>query len=271
MYLICGKVIVFYSTKHDIKACYLYIFYMIRIKLNAIQSTNTFLKDLVSNQDVKNYTVVSAEKQFNGRGQVGSKWESEEGKNLIFSVFVVLDKWCVKDATYLNFAVSLAVYNSLKDVHVPKLSVKWPNDILSDSNKICGILIENSIQGVFIKSAIIGIGLNVNQEKFSENLDSVSSIKNSTGVIQNREGLLDSIVENLKKEMSHNNLKHFESLKTRYLKNLYKYEKPCMFKAGNQRVFMGKIVGVNPNGNLKIEHADGEIETFGVKQIKMYR
>ena len=93
------------------------------IKLSAIESTNTFLKELVSDSVVENCTVVTAESQLSGRGQMGTIWESEGGKNLMFSVFFRLDDFLLKDSVYLNYVVSMAVYNSLKDLNIPKLKV----------------------------------------------------------------------------------------------------------------------------------------------------
>ena len=84
------------------------------IKLDAIGSTNSFLKEFVSNGVAKNYTVVTAESQYAGKGQMGASWVSETGKNLMFSVFVELDRWLVTDAPYLNFAISLSIYEVLK-------------------------------------------------------------------------------------------------------------------------------------------------------------
>jgi BirA family biotin operon repressor/biotin-[acetyl-CoA-carboxylase] ligase len=124
------------------------------IKVNAIESTSTFLKELMTTGPIKNYTVVSAKSQFGGRGQMGSKWVSEPGKNLLFSMYVEGFGMFVKDAMYLNIAISNAIYNALLPLKIPNLKIKWPNDILAGGKKICGILVENTIQKNVIKSSI---------------------------------------------------------------------------------------------------------------------
>ena len=239
------------------------------IKLNAIESTSTFLKDLAKSSCIKNHTIVTAETQFGGRGQMGTVWESEPGKNLIFSLFVENDSFLLEHAVYLNYAVSIAIYNTLIEYKLPKLAIKWPNDILSDSNKICGLLIENSIRLNKINHSIIGVGINVNQEHFSENLITATSIKNQLGITINKEDLLDNIGKAIISEINECVPENFSILKNRYLSILYKYQKPTMFQQKDGVVFMGKIVDVNEIGELCVEREDESISYFGLKEIKM--
>ena len=134
------------------------------IKLSAIDSTNDYLKVLSRNQIIENFTTVVAEKQTQGKGQMGATWISEEGKNLIMSI-LVKDYLIHTNAIFnLNIAFSLAVITALKKKNIPDLSIKWPNDILSGGKKISGILIENSIKSNKIYSTIIGTGINISQE-----------------------------------------------------------------------------------------------------------
>ena len=133
------------------------------IKLDAIDSTNTYLRQLSSEEKLDDFTVVTAASQTAGKGQMGTKWASEKGKNLTFSVFKKVSCLENDEQFYISMATSLAIYNALKGFQIPKLAIKWPNDILSENQKICGILIENVIQNSKMTAAIIGIGLNVNQ------------------------------------------------------------------------------------------------------------
>tara|TARA_B110000967_G_scaffold79179_1_gene81844 strand:+ start:349 stop:861 length:513 start_codon:yes stop_codon:yes gene_type:complete len=148
------------------------------IKINATNSTNSFLKELAQNSSLEEYTIAVANTQTSGRGQMNNSWISEPYKNLTFSIFTPLTKLQIKHQAYLNFAVSLAIYDTLLTYNVPKLSIKWPNDIMSAEKKICGILIETTFSHLQIKNTIIGIGLNVNQEKFPKKLFNASSLKN---------------------------------------------------------------------------------------------
>ena len=239
------------------------------IKLNAIGSTNTFLKDLVLDTEVKNYTVITADSQTQGRGQMGTSWESEAGKNLMFSVFVAHTSFDIKDAVYLNYAISLAVCTVLSGYNNSKMTVKWPNDILSDSKKISGLLIENAFNASKIKHSIIGVGVNVNQEQFSEDLKMATSLKKVVGETIDKEDLLYKFVSKIKKEVENCVPENFSKLKARYLSVLYKYQVPAMFKLLDGTVFMGKIVGVNASGALEVERDDESIHVFGLKQVKM--
>ena len=136
------------------------------IKLNAIDSTNDYLKNLLDKKPVINYTVVTANFQNKGKGQMGGFWESEAGKNLICSVYLSNSIIKLSNQFVINIIVCLAIKKSLHKFNIPQLSVKWPNDIMSGSSKICGVLIENIIKNSSIQDIIIGIGLNVNQTIF---------------------------------------------------------------------------------------------------------
>ena len=126
------------------------------IKLDATDSTNTYLKKLMHSKKLEDFTIVAANQQLNGRGQMGTKWESEPGKNLTFSVLKNFKNYQIQEQFLLNIITSLAVYNTLKNLFIPDLRVKWPNDIMSGNFKICGILIENNLKNNGIQSSIIG-------------------------------------------------------------------------------------------------------------------
>ncbi len=145
------------------------------IKLDAIDSTNEFLKGLANKQEVDNYTIVTAKNQTKGKGQMGSVWNTESGKNLIMSILVKDFLSDINRLFDLNIAVAVAVHSVLKEMDIPELSIKWPNDIMSYNKKIGGILIENSIKSDATFSSIVGLGLNVNQTNF-EMLPKASSL-----------------------------------------------------------------------------------------------
>ena len=146
------------------------------IKLDAIDSTNEFLKGLSKKQELENFTVVSAEKQTKGKGQMGAIWASDASKNLIMSVLVKDFLSGIDQLFNLNIVVSLAVIEVLESLNIPNLSIKWPNDIMSYNKKIGGILIENSIKSDGTIISIVGLGLNVNQIDF-ENLPKAQFVK----------------------------------------------------------------------------------------------
>tara|TARA_B100000795_G_scaffold191188_1_gene145723 strand:+ start:663 stop:1340 length:678 start_codon:yes stop_codon:yes gene_type:complete len=222
---------------------------------------------MASNSVVENFTVVVTDNQIKGRGQQGSIWESEAGKNLIFSVFVDFKSLNISDKKYLNYAVSLAVFEVLQQENIPGITIKWPNDILSAKKKIAGILIENSLKGPKISSSVIGIGLNVNQTSFSSSLEKASSLKIISSRTFDLEKLLIEMVTSLKSKIALLNLKAFESIETSYLNVLYKKNIPTMFKDSNDVLFMGIILGISKDGKLQVELEDETFKEFGFKEI----
>jgi len=143
------------------------------IKLSAVDSTNNYLKNLTSNSEpLPEGTVIMAEHQFAGRGQRDSVWHAEAGKNLTFSLLLRPGFISVEKQFVLNMLVSVALNNVLLKYLPVGLSIKWPNDIYVNDRKIGGVLIENVIVGSNIKQSIIGIGLNINQSVFDDDLKS---------------------------------------------------------------------------------------------------
>lgn len=237
------------------------------LKLNATNSTNSFLKELAQNQTVENYTVVVTDKQLKGRGQQEAVWFSEPYKNLTFSVLVSFDNLDVAQQKYLNFAVSLAILEVLNLKVLKSLRIKWPNDILSGNQKISGILIENILKGAKIKSSVIGIGLNVNQVDFSTKLKNASSLKLLTGKTFNLDTLLIELVNSLKLYLNRLETKQFDNLEKEYLNFLYKKNTATMFKDSNNVLFMGLIRGISIDGKLQVELEDETVKEFGIKEI----
>lgn len=237
------------------------------VKLNAINSTNAFLKDMAKHKAVENFTVVVAKNQTAGKGQFDNKWQSEKGKNLTFSILCDFESLKIIDSFYLNCSVSLAVFNVLVNYIPERLKIKWPNDIMSASKKVCGILIENTVSKGKITRAIIGIGLNVNQEEF-KNLPNASSLKIITGNTFDKELLLEKIVIELKKQVTFIESGAFEQIKEAYEQFLYKINTPSMYEDVFGNLFMGKILGVNQQGKLLVELEDETHKLYDLKEIK---
>lgn len=238
------------------------------IKLNAIGSTNTYLRELASKKRLEDYTVVVTRHQTNGKGQIGAVWNSEKGKNLTFSVFKRNGCVSVDTTFYISMVTSLAIIKTLQLFQVPKLVVKWPNDILSEQKKICGILIENVIKQQDIEGSIIGIGLNVNQTQFKD-LPLASSLKNLTGTLFDVEELLVKIVHQLTYYFDKLEQGKHDFIKRAYEALLFRRYKPSTFKDIEGNLFSGIIQGVNNNGTLQILLEDDIIKNFELKEIKL--
>ena len=238
------------------------------IKLNAIDSTNSYIKKNAVKNNFESYTVVVAEKQLSGRGQMGTVWESKLGKNLTFSILINFNNFNIAHQFYLSMAVSLGVVGVLKQQFNSSFFIKWPNDILAEKDKVAGILIENSINGNFIKNSVIGIGLNVNQEVFSEEIENITSLKNISKKNIDRAVLLVEIVNSINYYVDFINRNEYDSLKRLYMEYLYKYKIPAMFVDKNEIIFLGKIVDVSFEGQLVIELENGTTRKFNLKEIK---
>lgn len=237
------------------------------IKLSAINSTNDYLKELIAKQVVTNFTVVMSKSQTNGKGQMGSVWISESGKNLTFSVLIrdlIVD---IKQLYTLNIVVSLAIISVLEKYKIPSVKIKWPNDIMSGNHKIGGILIENSFKSDGEVFSIVGIGLNINQIMF-KNVPNASSLKLKTGVDYDLDELLLELCQSIKQFVL------IITTQTDFIWNLYhqklfKIGIPMAFENKKGEKFMGIIQDVSSEGLLNVLLEDDSIVAFGIKEIKM--
>lgn len=237
------------------------------IKLNAIDSTNEFLKGLSNKEDLENFTVVTAENQTKGKGQMGAVWNSEVGKNLIMSVLVKDFLSEINEIFNLNIAVATAVITALKKQNIPSLSIKWPNDILSANKKIGGILIENSIKSDGTILSIVGLGLNVNQTNF-EGLPKASSLAVVMEHELNKEELLSAIVTQLEANVEESK-QNPTSLRQQFVDLLFKKGEPMPFTNQKEEKFMGIIQGISPVGRLQVLLEDDSVAEFDIKEIQM--
>lgn len=238
------------------------------IKLNATNSTNTYLKNLLKEKQVKDLSCIWALSQTQGRGQQGAKWISEPGKNLTFSVLKKFENLHSEYHFLLNMEVSLAIFRALKKLYIPDLAVKWANDILSSKKKICGILIENTLHKEQISSSIIGIGVNVNQVFFND-LPNVSSLQKIMGHPFDLEEVLLLICQELEVSLKSLSPTRFESMLDEYHTHLFRKDKPSTFEYPNGERFMGYIRGVSHNGQLQVEQEDALMSSFSLKEIKL--
>ena len=236
------------------------------IKLNAIDSTNEYIKINKSIFD-KDLVCIYTFNQTMGKGQRGRNWESEPYKNLCVSFYKLLSNKASKDIFFkLNMIVSLKMIGILKKYSIPKLSIKWPNDILSENKKIAGILIETSLKNNLLNDFIIGIGLNVNQTDFHDLLNA-SSLKN----IMKQEFDLNKLIKDFIKEFSDFNLKldsvSLEDLKVDYLKNLYGTNSFLKYQYKGFEI-LGKIVDVKSSECIKIM-VNNIVSTYNLKDLKL--
>jgi BirA family biotin operon repressor/biotin-[acetyl-CoA-carboxylase] ligase len=227
------------------------------------------MRELSAAKEMEDYSVVWALNQTRGRGQMGTVWNSQPGKNLTISVYKEVSWLGISNHFFISIAVSLALIQTLSELMIINLKIKWPNDILSDNKKLGGILIENIIKNNQLKASIIGIGLNVNQTNFN-NLPQASSLINITGRVIQLEEILDRVMVNIKASFLKLQEKHaFEELKKNYNNTLFRLNKPSTFKDKNNNLFAGYIYGTDKQGNLLVLLENKVIKSFGFKEITL--
>ena len=214
------------------------------------------------------FTVICTSNQTKGKGQLGSEWQANEGENLTFSVFLNTSFLPSQNQFYLNCAVSISVFNVLKKIAVSKPSIKWPNDILSENKKLCGVLIENVLRSNTESHAIIGIGLNVNQKLFNPAYKA-SSLKNCTGIHYNLDEMLLMVMVELEYQVGLLKAKKYALLHKAYESELFRKNKPSTFKNAEGELFLGFIKHVTSSGMLQILLEDEITKEFRLKEVKL--
>ncbi|MFT5645469.1 MAG: BirA family biotin operon repressor/biotin-[acetyl-CoA-carboxylase] ligase, partial [Aureispira sp.] len=224
--------------------------------LASVGSTNIFANNLLSKSTPIEGTVIYTDNQYAGRGQIGSKWESAVGENIILSVILYPKFLPIQTQFKLNQVVALAVYDLLKEYIFPvdQLSVKWPNDIYIKDKKIGGILIENKLKGSLLASAIVGVGLNINQTNFLPNLPNPTSLLLETETRQDTYDLIGSFCEHLERRYLQLKGNQYKRLDQDYLNVLYGYQEWRTYKiAKTEATFKGKVIGLSSEGKLQIQ------------------
>ncbi|MET4081103.1 BirA family biotin operon repressor/biotin-[acetyl-CoA-carboxylase] ligase [Pedobacter sp. UYP30] len=238
------------------------------IKLIEVDSTNTYLKRLLSNSEpLAEGTVIMAAHQTAGRGQQGANWESEQGKNIILSVYLAPRAVPLDKQFFLNMAIALAVTHALQQFIKEDIKVKWPNDIYWQNKKLGGILIENTLAGTCIKSSIIGIGINVNQRSFSHSISSKTiSAANILGEDLNIDAVVEQLCIFLEKYYLLLLAKKYDILHKYYSESLYLRGELSLFEE-NGKVFEGKITNVDESGFLLMD-AKSLHRKFNFKEVQ---
>lgn len=238
------------------------------IKLDAIDSTNTFLKQLAKVERPKDGTVVVTRNQLAGRGQKGNTWQSIAGQSLCLSMFKSFDKIEAQEQFVISMGVSLAIVDILRSFNVPDISIKWPNDIMSANKKLVGILIENVLEGSVVKSSVIGIGINVNEGSFEE-LPQASSMFLQTGNKFDLEEVLEKITQRIYLRLTQLDQKSLLSYKSEYEKELFRKDLVSVFERPDGSRLNGIIRGISEIGELIIDTETISLKTVQVKELKL--
>jgi BirA family biotin operon repressor/biotin-[acetyl-CoA-carboxylase] ligase len=236
------------------------------IHIDSIDSTNEYIKQLILNKEIEEGVVVSTKYQKKGRGEGVNIWESNYGDNLLFSIHLCPSFVEPQYMFMLSKVISLGVVDFLNTLG-KKFTIKWPNDIYFEDKKIAGILIENSLKGSCVDYSIVGIGININQKIFADNLPNPISLVN---IFDNEFDLADTqkqIIEYI--DLWYHKLmnKNYEEIDKLYLLNLFRYEKYHSFKVNNT-LFSAKIIDVKQNGELILKNRQENQLSFYFKEIE---
>jgi len=240
------------------------------IVLDEIGSTNDYLKSELSNfKPFAEWTAIMARHQTAGKGQRGNTWLVPPNKNLTFSTFVLPKELLLSQHFFLNILVSLSICDWLENQGL-QAEIKWPNDIYLNGKKICGILLENTAQGNNIRQSIIGIGINVNQEEFPEEIQQrASSILLETGkTTPSLEVACAQILVHLQKRFFNFSGQNdqLKRLLDEYNKQLYQRGIPAYYSSEN-KIFQGTIQKVDNEGQLYLTINEKE-KVFQFKELK---
>ena len=226
------------------------------VHIDETDSTNRWLKE-----HGEGTMVVAAEYQTAGKGCGSNSWESERGRNLTFSMLIHPKGISAKDQFHITEVVSVALCKTLQPYIYNKVEIKWPNDIYVGDQKICGILIENRLQGQEIRDCIIGIGLNVNQRAFVSDAPNPVSMYQLTRQETDREALLADFLQTFDEVMAS------ETAAQDYRQRLYRSAGSYAFEDASGR-FVAEIVRVEADGRLVLRDERDHERMYAFKEIK---
>jgi BirA family biotin operon repressor/biotin-[acetyl-CoA-carboxylase] ligase len=222
------------------------------IDLESTDSTNNYALKLLHGKQPFEGTVVRTFRQTLGRGQREKQWESEDFSNLTFSVIYYPVFLSVSRQFQLSKAIALGVADFVKNiVKDQSVKIKWPNDIYVGDKKIAGILIENSVSGNKISSAVIGIGLNVNQTTFSAEIPNPVSLKMVIGKELDLKKCFQELCVSLEARYMQLKAGKENVINEQYHKTLYGLDEQREFIIDKKNT-TAEIVGVDELGRLKL-------------------
>ena len=218
------------------------------IHIGETDSTNCYCRQLAG-QGATDDVAVWADHQTAGRGCGTNSWESEAGQNLLFSVLLHPKEVRAADQFILSMANAVALRDTLVD-YVDDVTIKWPNDIYWRDRKLCGTLIETTLQGQYVKDCIIGTGINVNQERFVSDAPNPVSLRQILGHGVECQEVLRRVLRHIEKYMEMVADGAWETIRTHYRNHLYRLEETHGYRFPDGSVERCKLTGVTDDGHL---------------------
>ena len=235
------------------------------IRLDETDSTNRYMQQLLAERTLPEGSLVVADFQTAGKGQVGNSWEAERGANLLFSLLLRPDFLPANRQFLISQIASLSVKETL-EAYTDSIRVKWPNDVYWKDRKICGMLIENDLAGAYLHTSVIGIGLNVNQQCFRSDAPNPISLAQITGQTHDREEVLQRFLRTFFAYYIRLLQEDEAAIRQTYREALYHGDGYYRYadKAGT---FEAYIEDVEPTGHILLRLRDGEIRRYAFKEV----
>jgi BirA family transcriptional regulator, biotin operon repressor / biotin---[acetyl-CoA-carboxylase] ligase len=231
-----------------------------------LTSTNTHAAALLKKKKLPEGTIVYTDYQSAGKGYSGNSWESEENKNLLISIILFPSFIKPSDQFCISMSISLGICDFLLR-HIPVCSIKWPNDIYINDDKIAGILIESAIIADQVEYSIAGIGLNINQEKFISSAPNPVSLRQISGISYDLKTSLSILCRDLDNRYKQLIAGDQDKIRNEYISKLYRLNQWSEFR-DTHGVFNGRILTVDDFGRLRVEIQDGETRDYAFKEIE---
>lgn len=233
--------------------------------LDEAASTNTE----AALRDPGHATVIACRRQTAGRGQRGNSWEAAPGENLTFSVVLRPRAIAASRQFEISEIVSLAIVDVLRRHLGDGVAIKWPNDIYYRDLKICGILIENTVCADGILRSVVGVGINVNQEKFLSDAPNPVSMRQVTHTLYPLDALLEEFANEIIGDFDrYEAAPDFEALHGRYFSSLWRgMGYWTWLDAASGEKFDAQIAGMGPMGHITLSLPDGSERVYAFKEV----
>lgn len=237
-------------------------------KMEETLSTNDHLAQLCRHNKAEEFYTVVTNYQTDGKGQRGNTWEAERGKNILFSIVIYPTALEAKNQFYLSMLTAVSIVAALEK-YTDGFSIKWPNDIYWKDRKICGILIENELEGKYLSQSIVGIGLNINQEHFRSSAPNPVSLFQIVGKGIDREEIFGKIIHAILsgyKALESNQHELSEALHHLYRKHLYRKNGLHLYR-DKDGDFLAEIHNVGTDGCLYLKDEKDMIRKYAFKEV----
>jgi BirA family biotin operon repressor/biotin-[acetyl-CoA-carboxylase] ligase len=234
------------------------------IHLDSVDSTNNYAAKLLKLSRPEEGTVITASFQSEGKGQRGSVWQSEANENLLMSLICYPHQLDAHHQFYLSKCVAVALAEYIEDAIDDDVHVKWPNDIYVANQKIAGILIECQWQENRLQSAIVGIGINLNQTQFE--LVNATSLRALTGNEFRISEEVRRVVRYIEKYYIKLLSGQFSLLDKLYRERLFRLGQPSHFIYRDEPL-EATIIGVDATGQLRLNTKGGQSLLCDIKEI----